>query len=213
MNLPEGRGRIRVVGLTGSIGTGKSTAARAFFALGVGVVDADEVARDVVAPGTPGLAAIAAEFGEGVVAADGSLDRAPLASVVFGDSEKRKKLEAIVHPLVGEEVARRISGILAESPDGFAVYDVPLLFETGIDAKCDLTVVVTATREEQAERLKKRADMPPEEVARRIDSQMELAEKARRADVVLENRGTPEDLAGKVRELTEAIRLHNLKKG
>lgn len=213
MKIPEGKGRIRIVGLTGSIGTGKSTAAKAFSRLGVGVVDADEVARDVVAPGTSGLAEVVAAFGKGVLLPDGSLDRAAVAGLIFGDPGKRKALEAIIHPLVGEEVKRRIDQILAGGPEAFAVYDVPLLFETGLDAGCDLTVVVTSSREEQIERLKSRAGMDPEEVARRIDSQMPLAEKERRADVVLANSADVEALAGKVRGIAEAIRAHNLKKG
>lgn len=213
MKLPPKSGPIRLIGLTGSIGTGKSTAARAFASLGVGVVDADEVARAVVAPGTKGLKEIAAAFGPGVIARDGALDRETLAAVVFGSAEKRTRLEAIVHPLVGEESDRRIRAILAADPVGFAVYDVPLLFETGVDAKADLTVVVTASLEEQVERLRARAGMASEEVLRRIGSQMPLSEKVKRADVVLPNSGTPEELSALVKELTEAVRSHNLKKG
>lgn len=209
MKLPEKAGPIRLVGLTGAIGTGKSTAARAFRELGVGVVDADAVAREVVAKGTQGLAAIVREFGEAVLSPDGSLDRAKLAALVFSDPDGRRRLEAITHPLVAREVERRLAEILSGDDAGFAVYDVPLLFETGIDRRMDLTVVVAASREAQLSRVMARSGFTRAEVESRLAAQMELAEKIRRADIVLPNDGTIGELVDQVAALVALLRGRN----
>lgn len=209
MKLPEKEGPIRLVGLTGSIGTGKSTAAEAFRSLGVGVVDADQIAREVVAKGTKGLAAIVEVFGDGVLASDGSLDRAKLAARVFSDHEGRKRLEGITHPLVAKEVDRQLAEILSDDGEGFAVYDVPLLFEAGIDRRVDLTVVVAASREAQISRVTARSGLTREEVENRLAAQMALDEKIRRADLVLPNDGTIGELRGQVAEVVALIRERN----
>lgn len=213
MKIPESLPLIRRIGLTGSMGTGKTTAADAFRRLGLGVVDADAVAREVVAAGTPGLAEVVKAFGPAVLTPDGMLDRAALAAKVFTDNEGRKRLEAIVHPLVEEEAERRLAAILTADPDAIAVYDVPLLFETGLESKYDLTVVVATSRDAQFERIKARSGLSGEEVESRLGAQMPLAEKVRRADVTLENNGTPAELLAKAADLVKLIREHNRKKG
>ena len=134
------------VGLTGGIGSGKSEVSRRLVALGAVLIDADAIAREVVEPGTPGLAAVVAEFGEGVLRADGTLDRERLGSIVFADEAKLKRLNAIMHPLVGERTKELVE---AAPPDAIVVHDVPLLTENDLAAAYDLVVVVDAPVEEQ----------------------------------------------------------------
>src|SRR5262245_11079445 len=133
-----------MVGLTGGIGSGKSAVARRLTELGALVIDADELAREVVAPGTDGLAEVVAAFGPELLAQEESLDRAALASVVFGDDEKRRRLEAIIHPRVRERSTRMIA---AAPPDAVVVNDVPLLVESGMASHFDLVIVVLASEE------------------------------------------------------------------
>lgn len=186
---------MRRIGLTGGIGAGKSTAGKAFADLGAVVVDADAIAREVVAPGTPGLAAVADAFPDVVV--DGALDRPALAAVVFSDDDARRRLEAITHPLVGAEVARRSAGVPA---DGVLVYDVPLLTETGAAPGFDLVVVVEAPLDVRLERLAGRG-LPEREARDRIAKQATDEGRRAIADVVLDNRGSPESLVGQARTL------------
>jgi dephospho-CoA kinase len=190
---------VLLVGLTGGIGTGKSTVARLLRARGAVVVDADELARRALDPGTPGRDRVAEQWGDGVLLADGSVDREALASRVFDDAEARRTLESIVHPevmrLIREEVARH------RGTDDVVVLDVPLLFETGMDGVCDVTVVVAATEEEQVTRLTSDRGMAEEQVRARIAAQMPLERKEARADVVVRNDGSPDELAGRVETL------------
>ncbi len=209
---PEGR-PIRLVGLTGGIASGKSTAARVFEALGARVIDADRVARRVVEPGRPALAEIRQAFGPGVIRPDGSLDREALGRIVFSDGGARKRLNAIVHPRVAEEVERELAEALRADPRAVVVYDVPLLFEGRMEDRFDLVVVVHVHRELQERRLRARDGLGPEEALARIRSQMDIDEKARRAHVVLDNRGEPADLEEQVRRLMERIRRHNARFG
>ncbi len=206
-------GPIRLVGLTGGIATGKSTAARRFARAGCTVIDADQVAREVVRPGTPALAEIAAAFGPEVIRADGSLDRERLGRIVFADPRARARLNAIVHPRVHDEVERRFAEARRRDPGGLVVYDVPLLFETGSEGRFDLVVVVFAPPEVQQARLMARDGLDPVQARRRVDAQMGIGEKAARAHVVLENTGTPADLEGQVDALVERIRGHNARYG
>ncbi len=209
---PEDR-PIRLVGLTGGIASGKSTAARAFEALGARVIDADRVARRVVEPGRPALAEIRQAFGDGVIRPDGALDREALGRIVFSDAAARRRLNAIVHPRVAEEVDRELAEALREDPGAVVVYDVPLLFEGRMEDRFDLVVVVHVPRAVQERRLRARDGLGPDEALARIRSQMDIDEKARRAHVVLDNRGAPEDLEAQVRRLMERIRLHNARFG
>ncbi|NJQ06193.1 dephospho-CoA kinase [Streptomyces lonarensis] len=186
------------VGLTGGIGSGKSTVVRLLAGHGAVVVDADVVAREVVAPGSPGLAAVAAEFGAGVLAADGSLDRPALAEVVFNDPERLAALNAIVHPLVAE----RSAALQAAAPaDSVVVHDVPLLTENGLAGRYDLVVVVDVPEELQLDRLTRLRGMTPQEARGRMAAQAERGERLAVADVVVPNTGTTAELADRVAEL------------
>ncbi len=200
---------IRLVGLTGGIATGKSTAARLLAREGAVVVDADRVAREIVEPETPGLRAIRRIFGPSVLTADGRLDRDALARIVFSDRGARERLNAILHPLIGAEVDRRVEQALARDPEAVVVYDVPLLFETGAEGRCDLVVVVYVPTEIQLRRLMLRDALTETDARARLAAQMPIDEKARRADVVLDNRGFPEALEASVRALWARIRAHN----
>jgi dephospho-CoA kinase len=186
------------IGLTGGIGSGKSTAAHRFAQLGALVIDADAVAREVVEPGTEGLAAVVAEFGEQVLDGAGRLDRAALAEVVFGDEAARGRLNAILHPRIRAQAAERI----AAAPAGtVVVQDVPLLVETGQAGSYDLVVVVEAPAELRVARLGRDRGMTAEEARARMAAQASDAQRRAVADVVLVNDGSPDDLRAKVDRL------------
>jgi dephospho-CoA kinase len=183
------------IGLTGGIGSGKSTAAARFAELGALVIDADALAREVVEPGTDGLAAVVAEFGEQVLDPDGRLDRPALARLVFGDEAARGRLNAIVHP----RVRTRAAGLIAAAPPGtVVVQDVPLLVETERAGAYDLVVVVEAPEERRVQRLAADRGMSAEDVRARMASQATDEQRRAVADVVLVNDGTPDDLRAKV---------------
>lgn len=182
------------IGLTGGIGSGKSTVASLLTARGAVLVDADRLAREVVEPGTAGLAAVLAEFGEGVLTADGSLDRPALAAVVFADPVARAALDAIVHPLVRERAAEALA---AAAPDAVVVHDVPLLVETGQAGSFDLVLVVEADPDIRVRRLVGRG-LTEDDARARIASQATDAERRAVADVVLHNDGDRDDLAAQV---------------
>lgn len=171
------------VALTGGIATGKSYCLRRFAELGVPAIDADRLARDAVAPGTPGLAAVAARFGGGVIAADGSLDRGALGRIVFADTRARAALEAIVHP----EVYRRIREWSANQPAGtrVAIADIPLVYETGQEHEFDRVVVAACAPEEQLRRIAARDGLPHADARARIAAQWPIGEKVKRADIVI----------------------------
>ena len=183
------------IGLTGGIGSGKSTAAARFAELGALVIDADVLAREAVEPGTDGLAAVVAEFGEQVLDADGRLDRPALARLVFGDEAARGRLNAIVHPRVR---ARAVELIAAAPPGTVVMQDVPLLVETEQAGAYDLVVVVEAPEELRVRRLAADRGMSAEEVRARMASQATDEQRRAVADVVLVNDGTPDDLSAKV---------------
>ncbi|WP_116452920.1 dephospho-CoA kinase [Blastococcus litoris] len=182
------------IGLTGGIGSGKSTVAGLLAARGAVVVDADRIAREVVEPGTPGLAQVVEAFGDGVLTADGALDRAALAAVVFSDPAARARLDGIVHPLVRARTAE----LVAAAPEGAVlVNDVPLLVETGQAGSYDLVLVVEADPEIRVRRLVGRG-MSEEDARARIAAQASDEQRRAVADVVLDNSGSSEQLAGQV---------------
>jgi dephospho-CoA kinase len=202
----------RIVGLSGGIGSGKSTVARELAALGATVIDADAIVHELQAPGAPLLDEIAAAFGRHLIRADGSLDRAALGDLVFRDEAARKRLGEIVHPRVGAEVARRLAKALAAGAP-LVVLDIPLLFEgrragTGSAAalRFDASVLVYASEETQIARQMARDGCTREEALRRIRAQMPLSEKRELADHVIENDGDLADTRRQVRELFEALR-------
>ena len=182
------------IGLTGGIGSGKSTVAGLLAARGAVVIDADRIAREVVERGTPGLAAVVEAFGPEVLAPDGSLDRPALAAVVFADPEARRRLDAIVHPLV----RRRSAELDASAPrDAVVVHDVPLLVETGRWHPYDLVLVVEADRGIRVARLVGRG-LSAEDARARIAAQATDEQRWAVADAVLDNSGTLEELAAQV---------------
>ena len=182
------------IGLTGGIGSGKSTVSRLLAGQGAVIVDADVIAREVVEPGTPGLAAIVEAFGSAILAADGSLDRPALAAVVFAEPDERRKLDGIVHPLVR---ARAVEVAAAAPSDAVVVHDVPLLAETGQASSYDLVLVVEADPGTRVARLVQRG-LTAEDARARIAAQATDEERRAIADVVLDNSGTPERLAEQV---------------
>lgn len=190
------------VGLTGGIGSGKSEVTRRLAALGAYVVDADVLAREVVEPGTPGLAAVAAEFGAEVLRPDGSLDRDRLGAIVFADPAARARLNAIVHPLVGAATAERFA---AAPADAIVVHDVPLLVEVGLAAAYDVVLVVAATPETQGSRLVRARGMSADEARSRIAAQAPLADKLAVADFVITNDGSLDDLDRQVQAVWLAL--------
>jgi dephospho-CoA kinase len=182
------------IGLTGGIGSGKSTVSALLADRGAVIVDADRIAREVVEPGTPGLAAVVAAFGDGVVGPDGGLDRPALAAVVFADPEARARLDGIVHPLVR---ARAAEVAAAAPPDAVLVHDIPLLVETGQAGRYELVLVVQADLDTRVARLVARG-MTEDDARARIAAQATDEQRAAVADVVLDNSGTREELASRV---------------
>lgn len=186
------------VGLTGGIGAGKSAVATRLAGHGAVLVDADRVAREVVAPGSDGLRAVLAEFGAGLLAADGSLDRAALAATVFGDDAARRRLEGILHPRVRARTAELVAGA---PTDAIVVNDVPLLVETGLAATYHLVVVVEAELPTRVDRLVRDRGMSVEQAHARIRAQAGDQPRRAAADVLLSNDGTPAELAERVDRL------------
>ncbi|MFI8087640.1 dephospho-CoA kinase [Streptomyces sp. NPDC086080] len=172
------------VGLTGGIGAGKSEVARLLAECGAVLIDADRIAREVVEPGTPGLAAVVDAFGEEVLAADGTLDRPRLGSIVFTDPEKLAVLNSIVHPLVGAR-SRELEEAAAE--DAVVVHDVPLLTENGLAPLYDLVIVVDASPETQLDRLVGRRGMTEEDARARMAAQATREQRRAIADIVIDN--------------------------
>lgn len=181
-----------LVALTGGIASGKSTVARRLRERGAVIVDADQVARQVVEPGEPALESIVAEFGPGVLASDGSLDRAALGAIVFSDPEGRQKLNAITHPAVLERSRALFAAAAAEDPDAIVVYDIPLLVEAGRVDEFDLRVVVHAATETRVRRMIELRGMTREEALHRINSQATDTDRFAIADVVIDADGSLE---------------------
>jgi len=183
---------IRVIGLTGGIATGKSSIARFFQAKGAIVIDADQLAREAVEPGSRGLAEVVAAFGKGVLAPDDRLDRKRLGDLVFSDSHKRCQLEEILHPEIKRLAEERIARA-AETGHRVVFYMAPLLIEAGVTDRVDEVWVVTVRPEVQLERLVLRDGISRDEAQLIIGSQMPLAEKESYGRVVIDNSGTPEE--------------------
>lgn len=186
------------VGLTGGIGAGKSEVSRLLVERGAVLIDADRIAREVVAPGTPGLAAVADAFGEEVLAEDGSLDRPRLGSIVFADPEKLAVLNSIVHPLVGAR-SRELESAAAE--DSVVVHDVPLLAENSLAPLYDVVVVVDASPETQLDRLVRLRGMTEEDARARMAAQATREKRLEIADVVIDNDVPLAELERRVREV------------
>jgi dephospho-CoA kinase len=188
-------------GLTGGIGSGKSEVARRFAELGALVIDADELARLAVAPGSAGLRSVAARW-PGALAPDGTVDRAALAAIVFKDGAAREALNQIVHPAVR---ALGLERERAAAPEQIVVHDVPLLFETGFELVCDATVLVVADRERRIERAVRRGGADRAEVERRMAAQIDPERAGTLADYVIENDGTLAELEARATDVFAAL--------
>ena len=175
-----------LVGLTGGVATGKSTVAKMFKQCGAIVIDADKLAHEVVKPGKPAWREIVKIFGKTVLNANSTINRRELGAVVFRNRTKRRRLECIIHPRVAREQALLTKQAARKDPHAVVIYDVPLLFEAGIDKRVDRTIVVTADRKTQIARLKNRNGLSHAEAIRRIQAQMPLSMKVRLADIVID---------------------------
>ncbi len=190
-----------LVALTGGIASGKSTIARRLAEHGAVIVDADQIVRDVQHPGSPVLEAISAEFGAAMIGSDGALDRAALGSRVFGDADAVARLNAIVHPAVRGESARRFAEAFAADPDAVVVYDVPLLVEARADDPWELIIVAHAPAQQRVRRLVELRGLSETEAAARLASQVSDDVRLEIADVVIDTSGTIEHTLSQVDEL------------
>jgi len=196
-----------LVGLTGGVATGKSTVAKIFKRCGAVVIDADELARRVVEPGKPAWRDIVKLFEKTVFNPDRSLDRQALGSIVFRNRAKLRQLEHIIHPRVAREQQQLVRRVAKRNPHAVVIYEVPLLFEAGVNKRVDQTIVVTADRETQISRLTKRNSLSRAEALRRIRSQMPLAKKIQQADHVLNGTLPRPSLRKQVGQLFKSLRL------
>ena len=183
----KGDGRRTLIGVTGGIASGKSAVSKMLTELGSPLIDFDIIARQVVEPGTPGLAAIVDYFGRQVLAEDGSLDRKKVSDIVFGDMEKRKKLESFTHPPIYEEFFKQADAIAAENPEAIIQVAVPLLIELNLQYLFDKIIVINLPEALQTERLAQRDGISLDEAAKIMKSQLPLAEKLQFADYVVDN--------------------------
>lgn len=199
---------MQLIGLTGGIASGKSTVARRFAELGAVIVDADVLAREIVEPGTPALVAIEEEFGAGVIASDGSLNRPALGNIIFSDPDRRQALNDITHPAVWARAKQLIADAAAADPDAVVIYDVPLLVEAAADRplRFDLIVVVHASRESRLRRLIDLRNMPADAAAQRIASQASDADRLAIADVVIDTDGSLDHTLAQVDALWAKLR-------
>lgn len=191
------------LGLTGGIGAGKSEVSRLLASYGAVVIDSDKIAREVVEPGTPGLAAVVAEFGEEILDSEGRLDRPKLGSIVFADPQRLAALNAIVHPLVRDRSAELESEAGAGS---IVVHDVPLLTENGLAPLFDLVLVVDASPQTQLDRLVRLRGMTEEEARSRMAAQATREQRKAVADLIVDNDGPLEALEPQVRKVWERLR-------
>jgi dephospho-CoA kinase len=194
---------IRRIALTGGIATGKSYVANKIKESGVPMVDADVLSREVVAPGTPGLAAVRRRFGPDAVRRDGTMDRVRIAQIVFKDKRARLDLEAIIHPAVQKAIDEFFATLPKRTP--FAVADIPLLFETGRENQFNAVVVVACPRELQQQRLMERNKLSKEDAERRLNAQLPIDQKVKKATHVIRTDGTFEQTDAQVADLIKKL--------
>ncbi len=186
-----------IIGLTGGIGSGKSVASDKFKSLGITIVDADVASRTVVEPGKPALKEIQDHFGSGIITAEGKLDRNKLREIIATDAEERKWLESVLHPKIGEQITKEIS----ESTSVYTLFVAPLLLETNSQEMCSRVVVVDVPKDVQIQRTAKRDKVSSNQVEQMVAAQMKREKRLEKADDVLLNNGTIEDLEKQVEEL------------
>lgn len=195
---------IRRIALTGGIATGKSYVANRLKEAGVPMVDADVLSREVVAPGTPGLAAVRRRFGPDAVRRDGTMDRVRIAQIVFKDKRARLDLEAIIHPAVQKAIDEFFAGLPKRT--AFAVADIPLLYETGRDRQFDEVIVVACPREMQLQRVMERNKLSKEDAERRLNAQLPIEEKAKKAKHVIRTDGSFEETDAQVAAMLKLLK-------
>lgn len=184
---------MKIIGLTGGIASGKSTVAQVFKGLGAYIIDADKVAHQIVEPGNPAWRDVIKHFGDKILNKDSTINREMLGDMVFGNPELLDDLNKITHPRVMERFKDELQCIKTNNPDAIVIMEVPLLYETHLERLCDQVVVVWVDREIQIKRLMGRDNISEEAAIKRIDSQMDLDEKAKKADYVIDNRKTKEE--------------------
>lgn len=189
------------IGLTGGIAAGKSSVSEILASLGAWILDADAVSREMVEPGSAGLEGIVREFGERILKADGTLDRAALGAEVFSDDARRGRLNGILHPIIKSEMLNRAGRIESEYPDAIVIMDVPLLIESGWQDMADEVWLVTAPLEERIRRIALRDGLDRRQAERRIAAQMPDGEKVKYADIIINNDGNMDELKAIVSDL------------
>jgi dephospho-CoA kinase len=195
------------IGLTGGIACGKSTVAAMLVRRGANLIDADQIAREVVLPGTPTLARVVERFGQAILLPDGTLNRKRLGEIVFGNPSARKDLESILHPSIRAVMKERKERFEREQPDKLVVLDIPLLYESGLESLVDAVMVVYVPRNVQIERLIRRDGLTEKQAEERLQAQMPIEEKRKRADIVINNGGTLEETERQVDEFWSTWRL------
>ena len=184
---------MKIIGLTGGIATGKSTVASMLREYGLPVVDADAVAHRLLLPGGTNYEPVVREFGRGILTDDGQIDRKALGRLVFANQAQLKRLEELTHPAIKKELRKELTALAANGRD-YAILDHPLLFETGMEGLADEVWVVACDQDTQRQRLRQRDGLSPEAIEQRLAAQWSLAEKVRRADVVITNEGSLDEL-------------------
>lgn len=200
--------RLLRVALTGGIATGKSYCLARFVEAGAPTIDADVLARQAVAPGTAGFDAVRSRFGATVMTVDGTLDREALGRVVFSDPDSRRALEAIVHPAVYAAIGRWFDSLAHGGQHRVAIADIPLLYETGHEGDFDAVIVASCSPDRQIARLIARSKLSDEDAARRIAAQLPVADKARRADYVIDTSGSFEETDAQVRDVWDRLQRY-----
>ena len=195
-----------IVGLTGGVASGKTAVSRVLREEGAYIIDADQIARELVQPHKPAWNEIIRAFGKEILQEDRSVDRKELADKIFADPEQRKVLNQILHPRIKEEIARRAREIGQTNPEAIVVIDAPLLVELGMHHNVDRLIVVTSTQTQQIERLKKRDGRSPEEALRLLSSQMPVEEKEKLADFVVRNEGSLEEMKKRAKEVFKELK-------
>ncbi len=201
-----------IVGLTGGVASGKTAASQALKEEGAYIIDADQIARELVQPHQPAWNELIRAFGKEILQEDGSLHRKKLADKVFADPKQRKRLNQILHPRIKEEMDRRTKEIGQKDPEAIVVIDAPLLVELGDHHEMDKLIVVTSTQTQQIERLKDRDGISPEEALRILSSQMPLGEKVKLADFVIGNEGSLGETKKRAREVFKELKKVMLQK-
>ncbi len=201
-----------IVGLTGGVASGKSTVSTVLREEGAYLIDADQIARDLVQPHTPAWQELVKTFGESILQKDGSIHRKKLAAIVFSNPEKRSLLNQLLHPRIKEETERRLKAIGQSDPEAIVVIDAALLIETGAYREVDRLIVVHATEAQQIERLRERGGVEPEEALRIVSAQMPLEEKLKVADMVIRTEGSLEETRRKAREVFRELKRLALQK-